>query len=172
MESGEGQVAGAARYPAPVRIFRSNRRGGCCHGPRSAAPADRQVTVTGRIAGPIPSLDVGTGVRPGGWFVRPRTGTAKSAQRRKDLAITQVKLLPPRGAQSRYMSRHRTRRPRHSCLQCRFLANRNAQMPLTQSAKGNTPWSFLIRNRTADSLVEPGILRSVKCLPRWPGASS
>ena len=27
-----------------------------------------------RIAGHIPSLDVGTGVRPGGWFVRLRTG--------------------------------------------------------------------------------------------------
>jgi hypothetical protein len=107
--------------------------------------------------------------------------------RRKDLAITGEtvaaaralskacgcgSVLPRRPAQSRYMSRHRTRRPRHSSLQCRFLANRSAQMPLTQSAKGNTPWSVVIGNRIADSLVEPGILRSVKCLPRWSGASS
>lgn len=146
-----------------------------------------------RIAGHIPSLDVGTGVRPGGWFVRPRTGTGKSAQDGR-IWQSQVKLLPPRerfqrraGAVASFpddqpnvgtsivnkkQRRHRTKRPCHSSLQCRFLANRSAQMPLTQSAKGNTPWSFVISNRTADSLVEPGILRVVKCLPRWPGGSS
>ena len=50
-----------------------------------------------RITGHIPSLDVGTGVRPGGWFVRPRTGTGKSAQGGR-IWQSQVKLLPPRGA--------------------------------------------------------------------------
>jgi hypothetical protein len=57
-----------------------------------------------RIAGHLPSLDVGTGVRPGGWFVRPRTGTAKSAQDGK-IRQSQVKLLPPRGGEQERFQR-------------------------------------------------------------------
>src|ERR1017187_7632829 len=45
------------------------------------------------------------------------------------------------------------RTPRHSQLRCRSLAIRDAQVPLTYSPNGNTPWSLVIRNRTADSMV-------------------
>ena len=41
-------------------------------------------------------------------------------------------------------------------LRCRFPAHRDAQMPLMDSLNGNTPWSLVIRNRTADSMAGSG----------------